>query len=77
MIKFVPLEKVSEIIQNFKINKPTEKGMFLTVKGNQYIALDNSIDYIITKKFTNMEDAINWLKYKLPGTFAKGKILNV
>lgn len=65
MIKFVPLEKVSEIIENFNNNKPTERGKFLTVEGNQFVAVDNTTGDAWTEDFPKMKDAIDWLNDKL------------
>lgn len=64
MIKFVPLEKVSEIIENFNNNKPTEEGKYLTVEGNRFVAVDNSTGDAWTEDFPKMKDAIDWLNNK-------------
>lgn len=65
MIKFVELEKVSKIIENFNNKKPSEIGKFLTVEGNLYIAVDNSTGDAWTEDFPDMKDAIDWLNDKI------------
>jgi len=64
MIKFVPKEKVTEVIHNYCDNIPNEKEKYITVDGNRFIAVDNSTGDAWTEEFSNMKDAIDWLNNK-------------
>jgi|GEM_PF-3009993 len=64
MIKFVLPEKISEIIQNYSDKRSTQKGLFLTVEGNKYIAVDNETCDAWTEEFFDIQDAIDWLNGK-------------